>query len=221
MTATRPDLLAGLAEAEAASVLALGTHSLLPAGAVLFNLGDAADSLFVVERGRLALTLPMQVRGKQQDVLIEERSAGQTLGWSALVPPHHFTLKAAALVDSAVVALPRERALRAPGRAPGGRLPGGPQRERGRRAAAAGVPDHVAARDAARGRAQPGLQPMTRLALPGLLLVAITALALDDAPKSAPTPPPPAGPGAGQEHPRSRRRRSRTASSPAPRATPT
>lgn len=107
MTATRPDLLAGLAEGEAASVLALGTHSLLPAGGVLFNLGDAADSLFVVERGRIALTLPMQVRGKEQDVLIEERAAGQTLGWSALVPPHRFTLKATALVDSAVVALPR------------------------------------------------------------------------------------------------------------------
>ena len=107
MTLTRPDLLAGLSEEEAARVLALGTRSTLPAGAVLFDLGQAADSLFVVERGRLALTLPMQVRGKEQDVLIEERAAGQTLGWSALVPPHHFTLKAAALVDSEVVALPR------------------------------------------------------------------------------------------------------------------
>ncbi|HKZ30873.1 MAG TPA: cyclic nucleotide-binding domain-containing protein [Vicinamibacteria bacterium] len=107
MTATLPDLLAGLAEEEAARVLALGRHSTLPAGAVLFNLGDAADSLFVVERGQIALTLPMKVRGKEQDVLIEERATGQTLGWSALVPPHHFTLKAAALVDSEVVALPR------------------------------------------------------------------------------------------------------------------
>jgi toluene monooxygenase system ferredoxin subunit len=107
MTATRPDLLAGLAEEEAARVLALGSRSTLPAGAVLFNLGDAADSLFVVERGRMALTLPMKVRGKQQDVLIEERGAGETLGWSALVPPHRFTLKAAALVESEVVALPR------------------------------------------------------------------------------------------------------------------
>jgi CRP-like cAMP-binding protein len=107
VTATLPDLLAGLSEEEAARVLALGRHSTLPAGAVLFNLGDAAESLFVVERGRVALTLPMKVRGKEQDVLIEERSAGQALGWSALVPPHRFTLKAAALVDSELVALPR------------------------------------------------------------------------------------------------------------------
>ena len=107
MTAALPELFAGLAEGDAARVLALGSHSSLPAGAVLFNLGDAADSLFVLERGRIALTLPMQIRGKQQDVLIEERSAGQALGWSALVPPHRFTLKAKALVDSEVIALPR------------------------------------------------------------------------------------------------------------------
>src|SRR5512134_103937 len=105
--APRPDLLAGLAEDEAARVLELASRQVLLAGAVLFNLGDAADSLFVVERGRIALTLPMKVRGQEQDVLIEERGAGQTLGWSALVPPHRFTLKAAALVDSEVFGLSR------------------------------------------------------------------------------------------------------------------
>ena len=42
---------------------------------------------------------------------------------------------------------------------------------------------------------------MTRLALPGLLLMALGALALDEAPKSAAAPPPPARAGAGEEHP--------------------
>jgi hypothetical protein len=41
-------------------------------------------------------------------VLIEERSSGQSLGWSALVPPHRFTLEASAAVDSEVLALPRD-----------------------------------------------------------------------------------------------------------------
>ena len=106
--ATAPaDVLVGIAEEDAAPVLALGTRIALSAGQVLFNLGDPAESLFVVERGRIALTLPMTVRDKEQDVLIEERSPGQTLGWSALVPPHRFTLKAAAAVDTEVLALPR------------------------------------------------------------------------------------------------------------------
>ena len=107
MSGMRTDLLGSLAEEESARVLALGTRSRVAAQAVLFDLGDPADNLYLVERGRIALTLPMQLRGSQQDVLIEEAGAGQTLGWSALVPPHRFTLKAAALVDSEVVALPR------------------------------------------------------------------------------------------------------------------
>lgn len=106
--ATAPaDVLVGVAEEDAARVLALGNRITLSAGQVLFNLGDPAESLFVVERGRLALTLPMTVRHMEQDVLIEERSPGQTLGWSALVSPHRFTLKAAAAVDTEVLALPR------------------------------------------------------------------------------------------------------------------
>jgi CRP-like cAMP-binding protein len=110
--ATTPtDVLAGIADEEAARVVALGSRLALSAGQVLFNLADAADSLFVVERGRIALTLPMTVRDRQQDVLIEERSPGQSLGWSALVPPHRFTLKAAAAVDTEVLALPRAALL--------------------------------------------------------------------------------------------------------------
>ena len=107
MTGAHADLLAGLAEEEATRVLALGSRIALSAGQVLFNLGDAADSLFIVESGRIALTLPLRLRDGQQDVLIEERSPGQALGWSALVPPHRFTLKAAASIDTEVLALPR------------------------------------------------------------------------------------------------------------------
>jgi CRP-like cAMP-binding protein len=101
------DVLAGVGEEDAGRVLALASHTRLSAGQVLFNLGDAAQSLFVVERGRVALTLPMKVRDQEQDVLIEERAPGQSLGWSALVPPHRFTLKASAAVDSHVLELPR------------------------------------------------------------------------------------------------------------------
>ena len=107
MTTAPADVLVGIAEKEAAEVLALGSRIALSAGQVLFSLGDAAHSLYVVERGRIALTLPMTVRDKEQDVLIEERSPGQSLGWSALVPPNRFTLKATAAVDTEVVALSR------------------------------------------------------------------------------------------------------------------
>lgn len=103
-----PDLLKGLAPAEAESVLAVGKRMVLTAGAELFHLGDTAECIYVVVRGRLRLTLPMQVRGKEEDVLVEERSGGQTVGWSALIPPYRFTLTAAAELETELVALPRE-----------------------------------------------------------------------------------------------------------------
>ena len=102
------DLLKGLAESEAECVLALGKRVVLTTGAELFRLGDVADCIYLVSRGRIRLTLPMQVRSREEDVLVEERSSGQTVGWSALIPPYRFTLTARAPLETEVIALPRE-----------------------------------------------------------------------------------------------------------------
>lgn len=102
------DLLKGLSTAEAELVLALGQRTLLTSGAELFHLGDTADSIYLVSRGRIRLTLPMQVRSREEEVLVEERSSGQTVGWSALIPPYRFTLTATAPLETEVLALRRE-----------------------------------------------------------------------------------------------------------------
>lgn len=102
------DLLQGLPEEEAGRVLALGKRIVLSTGAELFHLGDSAESIYLVRRGRLRLTLPMQVRGRDEDVMVEERSGGQTVGWSALIPPYRFTLTATAPLETEVIALSRE-----------------------------------------------------------------------------------------------------------------
>ena len=102
------DLLKGLAADEAERVLALGRRVVLTTGAELFHLGDVADSIYVVTRGKVRLTLPMQVRSKEENVLVEERSSGQSVGWSAMTPPYRFTLTASALLETEVIALPRE-----------------------------------------------------------------------------------------------------------------
>jgi CRP/FNR family transcriptional regulator, cyclic AMP receptor protein len=100
---TESDLLYGLAPSEAEAVLALGFERRLSSGDTLFELGAEADRLFLVRRGRLALTLPMQVYGQPREILVEERQAGQTVGWSALIPPHRFTLTAKAVIDTEVL----------------------------------------------------------------------------------------------------------------------
>ena len=52
---------------------------------------------------------PLRVGDSDRDVLVEERSAGQMIGWSGLIPPHRFTLKASAQAATDVIVLPRSR----------------------------------------------------------------------------------------------------------------
>jgi CRP-like cAMP-binding protein len=108
MTQLMPDLLDGLDADQAREILGLGKRLVLSSGAELFHLGDEAANLFVVQRGRIRLTLPMTVRGRNEEVLVEERSPGQTVGWSALIPPYRFTLTATAPLETVVVSLSRE-----------------------------------------------------------------------------------------------------------------
>jgi CRP/FNR family transcriptional regulator, cyclic AMP receptor protein len=111
MTNGQPELLTGLSQDEVDAILALGTKHTLCHGWELFHLGDVADSIYLVLRGRIRLTLPMAVRGQDEDVLVEERRPGETVGWSALTPPYRFTLTAKAPLDTQVIALPREALL--------------------------------------------------------------------------------------------------------------
>jgi len=107
MTGTATELFRGLDEHDAAAIGALGQHVRLSAGEVLFRLGDDAAWLYTIQWGRIALTLPMRVRQREEDVLIEERLPGQTLGWSALIPPHRVTMTATTLAETQLLAIPR------------------------------------------------------------------------------------------------------------------
>ena len=104
----KADLLEGLTDEDGDRVLALGRRILLASGGELFHLGDQAESIYVILQGRLRLTLPMQVRNHEEDVMVEERAPGQTVGWSALIPPYRFTLTATAPLETEVLALSRD-----------------------------------------------------------------------------------------------------------------
>jgi CRP-like cAMP-binding protein len=112
MLSHESDLLARLSPDDSSQVLLLGGSRTLSPGEVIFELGDEARDLYLVKAGRVELTLPMRVGGRQEDVPVEERTASQMLGWSALVPPHRFTLKATATAETELLVLPREELQR-------------------------------------------------------------------------------------------------------------
>jgi CRP-like cAMP-binding protein len=105
------ELLNGLSPVEVDQVLALGTRIRVPSGSSLFQLGDPADRIFLTVRGRIHLTVPILLRGRKEEILIEERSPGQMLGWPAVVPPHRSTVSARAPLETEVIALSREALL--------------------------------------------------------------------------------------------------------------
>lgn len=94
------ELAHGLSDEETAALMALATTVTLRRGETLFRLGSVADAVYVVEHGRVALTLPMRIRDGEEEVVVEEKSPGETVGWSGLVPPHRFTLNATAALPS-------------------------------------------------------------------------------------------------------------------------
>lgn len=106
------DLLAGLDERETAEILALGRHVKLAAGETLFRLGAEANDLYLIQSGRITLTMPLQIAGHDEEVRIDERVRGQAVGWSTLIPPHRFNLTATAPVVTELLAFPRESLLR-------------------------------------------------------------------------------------------------------------
>ncbi len=106
MSTSHPELLVGLSPDQTALVMALGIRKTVRAGEVLFQLGSEAEYLYLLVSGRVDLSLPMRVRDRDEDVQLEEKRPGETLGWSGLVPPHHFTLKATATVESELLAFP-------------------------------------------------------------------------------------------------------------------
>ena len=52
--------------------------------------------IVVLGAGTVGLTIPVPIKGSIDDVVLEEKHAGAVIAWSALVPPHRFTLGATA-----------------------------------------------------------------------------------------------------------------------------
>lgn len=111
MTAVQSDLLKGLSEEETVRFLALGVPTRLAGLRSLFRLGTEADKAYVVLHGRISLTLPIRIRGGEEEVVVEEMQPGETVGWSGLVPPHRFTLNATAAIDSELLGFSRTAVL--------------------------------------------------------------------------------------------------------------
>ncbi|MFD5583579.1 MULTISPECIES: Crp/Fnr family transcriptional regulator [unclassified Streptomyces] len=90
---TRPGVFGALAQERREQLMTLAREVSFETGERIFNEGGRADRFWIIHTGTVALDV--HVPGRQAAV-IESLGAGRLLGWSALVPPHHWHLGAEA-----------------------------------------------------------------------------------------------------------------------------
>jgi len=97
----------GLSHAELADIAEISHRLVFEPGATIFLEGQQADSLFVLEEGKVALEMKVQLGPDQppKHTIIDVLSAGETFAWSALVEPHELTLSARCVKRSTVIAV--------------------------------------------------------------------------------------------------------------------
>lgn len=106
------ELFAGLPDETCRTIAGLSRRRSATAGQLLFRLGDPADELFVIRRGRVDLTFPLLVMGEEKETRFQSLEAGKTLAWSGLVPPYRLTMSARASTDVELFAFERAHLLR-------------------------------------------------------------------------------------------------------------
>jgi CRP-like cAMP-binding protein len=92
-------LFSGFSETQLKEIADLSVVRTYEEQGVIFNQGDLANHLHVVAAGNVALVrqITKAITGEELQVTVDIIQAGQSLGWSALVEPHSYTVSARAL----------------------------------------------------------------------------------------------------------------------------
>lgn len=90
-------LLQGLSSEAQARLAAVFRPEQFPAGTVIFREGEAADRLYVVARGQIALEMNVPGRGSQRILTV---GPGDLLGWSPILSRGSMSVTAIATLES-------------------------------------------------------------------------------------------------------------------------
>jgi len=93
---------ADLAPAHLAVLTGCATNVRIAAGRFLCRTGEEANRFYLIRAGKVAVELLPPGR---EPVVVQTLRDGEILGWSWLVPPHHWSFDAVALEETRAVAL--------------------------------------------------------------------------------------------------------------------
>lgn len=95
-----------LSDTDLETIARLAVEKEYEAGAVIFRQNDAADEIFLLREGKVALQ--MQLSGPRQmskSVTVDMLTTNEVFGWSAIVEPRVYTLSAICLQRAKVLAI--------------------------------------------------------------------------------------------------------------------
>ncbi|MBW2696171.1 MAG: cyclic nucleotide-binding domain-containing protein [Deltaproteobacteria bacterium] len=81
-------MLEGVTQEELAELEAIAQLEKATTGERLFVRGDEARKFYIVNEGAFCLTLPLRRFDEVVELAVEEKGAGDSLGWSSIVAPH-------------------------------------------------------------------------------------------------------------------------------------
>jgi CRP-like cAMP-binding protein len=102
-TLRRCELFRGFSNELIAELAARATERFCDPGETIFAMDDPAESVYVVESGRIGLALPLP---DGREVNVRDVGPGEVFGWMALVEPRRFSGTARCVHESALVELP-------------------------------------------------------------------------------------------------------------------
>ena len=100
-------ILEGLTPEESDTIVQRCEVTTVKKGEKLFEAGKYAHSLFLVRSGSVELRFKVVCFDGLIEIPLERIGAGNVCGWSAMIPPHSYTLTAYATEDSEVLQLKR------------------------------------------------------------------------------------------------------------------
>ncbi len=93
------EIFSTLSEAELEKVASSGLEKEYEAGTTIFQEGDGAEELLVLQEGKVALqmTLPRAQAQMSRRITVDVVTKNEVVGWSAIVEPYVYTLTAVCL----------------------------------------------------------------------------------------------------------------------------
>jgi signal transduction histidine kinase len=100
-------VLEGLTDDELERIANLCRGEVYEAGVTIFEEGEAADYLYLVEEGEVVLEMELELQpyASPKQTIIEVATKGEAFGWSALVEPYIRTLSARCMERAKVIAI--------------------------------------------------------------------------------------------------------------------